>query len=173
MPYSITQKAKIKSKVLAKISMEFSYADSDEDILEIMNKYGVYLEEEPSYVNTRQMKILVIGALAGKVNDYKMAARKMGISEESIVFENDYEKLGRYDVSKLENSMQYSDIIVGPNPHKQANIKGYSSMLSLIRNNPSKYPRLIESHANQSMKITIRNFREALLGTRFVEALNY
>ena len=173
MPYSIAQKAKIKSKVLAKISMEFSYADSDEDISEIMDKYGIHLEEEPAYVNTRQMKILVFGALAGKVNDYKMAARKLGISDDCVVFEKDYEKLSRYDVSRLENSMQYSDIIVGPNPHKQTNINGYSSMLSMIKSNPSKYPRLIESHANQALKITIRNFREALLSTRFVEALNY
>jgi len=173
VPYSIAQKAKIKSKVLAKISLEFSYADSDEEILDIMNKYGIRLEEEPAYVNTRQMKILVFGALAGKANDYKMAARKMGISEENIVFENDYEKLSRYDVSRLENSMQYSDIIVGPNPHKQTNTNGYSSMPSMIKNNPSKYPRLIESHANQALKITIKSFREALLDTRFIEALNY
>lgn len=173
MPYSIAQKAKIKSKILAKVSLEFSCADSDEDILELMNKYGIRLDEEPAYINTRQMKILVFGALAGKVNDYKMAARKLGINEDSIVFENDYEKLGRFDASKLENSMQYSDIIVGPNPHKQMNIKDHSSVLSLLKSNPSKYPRLIESHANQALKITIKNFREALLSTRFIEALNY
>ena len=85
MPYTLAQKGKIKAKVLNKISMEFNYAEDDETLNALLEKYGVHFEEEPAYVNTRQMKILVFGALAGNIKDYRIAAKRLGISESSIV----------------------------------------------------------------------------------------
>ena len=135
-------------------------------------KYGISIDEEPVYVNTHQMKILVFGDLAGKVNEYKKAARMLGINADSLEFENDYSKLGNYNVAKLRNSNTYSDIIIGPNPHKQRGINGHTSLIAMLRSNPSEFPKCIEAHANNALKITISNFKEALLNTRFIEALN-
>ena len=172
MPYSIAQIASIKSKVFAKIGLEFNSAETDEDIEYLISKYGIHFEEEPMYVNTHQMKILVFGSLAGNVNDYKLAAKKIGISEKNIVFENDYSKLGNYDISRLRHSSIYSDIIVGPNPHKTKGIDKYASFLSMLRSNPSEFPRCIEASANSKLKITISNFKDSLLETRYIEALS-
>lgn len=173
MPYTELQKAKIKTKIFAKITTEFSYAETDEDIDGLIKKYGVHFDEGPICIVSRQMKILVFGSLSGRVDDYILAARKLGINSDRIVFENDYSKLGRFDTEKLRNSAQYSDIIVGPNPHKQGNTGGYSSLISKIKNNQSEFPRLIEANANHSLKITVSNFRNALLETRLIENAAY
>lgn len=172
MNYSISQIATIKSKIFAKITLEFENIDTEEDLHYLINKYGIHFEDEPAYVNTHQMKILVYGSLAGNVNEYKMVARKLGINEDRIVFENDYTKLTNYDVARLRNSTQYSDIIIGPNPHSQKGIDGYSSFAAMVRENPSEFPRCIEAKSNNKFKITKSNFRESLLETRYIEALN-
>lgn len=171
MVYTQAQISKIIQKIIAKARHELELAENPEGIVEIMDKYGVTLEEEAIMVSPRRSKILVFGALAGNVNDYKIAAKKMGIPSENIVFETDYDRLHRYDTAKLEYTDEYSDIIYGPAPHKTEGMGDTSSLLAKIEKEPNKYPRLYKCSANGGLKISIHNFKDALSRTRYFEAI--
>ena len=173
MSYSFTELSKIKSKVFAKISAELELANKNDEMDLFLDKYGIIIEEDAMYVDTRTMKILVFGALAGHLKDYQLTAKKMGISLNNIVFEEDYSKLQRYDVSRLENSFEYSDIVFGPVPHKQVGIGDNSSFLASIEKEPNKYPRVVKAVANNQLKLSISSFKDALLRTRYFETLNF
>jgi len=164
-------KSKIVQKILAKVNRELEFAETEEEIKEIMLKYGVVFDDELVLFDPRCSKILVFGALAGKEKDYKMVAKKMGIPEDRIIFESDYDKLKTYNTAKLEYSSEYSDIIFGPVPHKQVGIGDKNSFLSKVKENPSRYPRVIEATANGQLKITISNFKDLLTKTRYFERI--
>ena len=169
MQYSIGQISSIKGKIISKIDREIDLSIENGNLEEVLDKYGIYLEEDIIPVNTRTMKILVFGALAGNLHEYQKASKLTGIDPDHIEFINDYERLGRYDIGRLEYSMSYSDIIYGPVPHSQVGKGSFASGLSRMKDNPDKYPRIIEAVANNSLKITITNFKEALLRTRYFE----
>lgn len=173
MPYTQSQRSKIIQKAMAQVRREFDLATDDEDVVAFMNKYGVTFDEEAMPVEPRTSKILVFGALSGNIDDFRMAAKKMGISENNIVFENDYDRLKHYDVGRLRNSMDYSDIVFGPNPHKQVGMGDTSSILAEMKRNPNEFPRVVEAVANGALKISISSFKEAVLKTRYFEALSY
>lgn len=171
MEYSVSQIAKIKSRIFAKIAVELDLANENNEIEEFLEKYGIVFEEDTMPVDTRTMKILVFGALAGKEKDYKMAVKKSGINPDNVVFIQDYSELKRFNVAKLEYSFDYSDIIFGPVPHKQVGIGDNSSFLAMIKKEPHKFPRVIEAVAEEKLKITITGLKNALLKTRYFETL--
>ncbi len=169
MIYTQAQQHKILNKIISKIRYEIEKACENDEIDELLIKYGVVLEESSMPVNPRTHKVLVFGALAGKENDYKKIAKNLGLRENQVDFISDYKELKRFNTTNLQYSNVYSDIIYGPNPHKQIEMGDTSSLLSVMKREPDKYPRVIEAHANSALKITISNFKEALLKTRLIE----
>lgn len=169
--YSQGQISRIIQKIVAKVSKELELAQEYDSVGEVMEKYGISFDEGPMPVDSRKSKILVFGALAGKQKDYIMAAKKLGIGQENLVFISDYDELNRYDTAKLEYSLEYSDIIYGPAPHKTTGMGDENSFLSKIKREPNKYPKLIVATANESLKLTITNFKNALTNTRYFEAM--
>ncbi len=163
--------AKIKSKVFAKIDSEIELANKENTIDEFLKKYSIVMELEQPYFDSKRAKILVLGALAGNVDDYKTQLGKLGLNKNNVEFINDYDELKRFNAQTLEYSTEYSDIIYGPNPHKQVNIGDNASLLTLLQRNPEKYPRVIEAVANGKLKISINSFKEAVLKTRLFESL--
>ena len=174
MKYSISEFAAIKAKIFAKVAKELELANKNDEMDEVLDKYGVVLEaEERMPINTRTHRILVIGELAGSRKDYQIAAKKMDINPDNIEF-MDYEESKRLDARRLEYSNDYSDIIYGPTPHKINEMGDTSSLLALIENNPMKYPRLIRSKTNSTdgrLKITISGFKDYLKRTFYYETL--
>lgn len=174
MLLSITDKAKIKSRVFAKISNELDNAIRDDELSTFLNKYGIILEEKERLpINTRLAKVLVFGQLAGSKKDYQIVAKKLGINPENIEF-LDYQETKRFPAERLRNSMQYSDIIYGPAPHKCAEMGDTSSLLAEIKKNPMEYPRLIEAKSNTAgtnLKISITVFKECIEKTFYYESL--
>lgn len=168
---SIVDLAKIKSKIFAKIAAEIEIANREDLIDDLLNKYGIVIEYEQPYVDTRRAKILVLGSLAGNIDDYKVQLSKLGLNKNNVEFISDYNELKRFDAQRLEYSTEYSDIIYGPNPHKQINIGDNASLLTMLQRNPEKYPRVIEAVANNKLKISINSFREAVLKTRLFESI--
>ena len=172
--YSFSEVARIKSKIFAKITKELEMANKNNEMDEVLEKYGVVLEEEErTPINTRTHRILVIGELAGSKKDYQLVAKKMDINPDNIEF-MDYEESKRLDARRLEYSNDYSDIIYGPAPHKTNEMGDTSSLLALIETNPMKYPRLIRSKSNSTdgrLKITITGFKEYLRKTFYYETL--
>ena len=172
MQYSMRQIQMIVQKIIAKVQHELEIAQQNDSVEEVMEKYGVTLDENPVQVTPKTSKILVLGALAGKKDNYSLAAKKMNILPENIEFIYDYEKLTHFNAAKLRNSLVYSDIICGPMPHSIENKNG-SSLIAEIRNNPAEYPRLITAEAKSALKLSINSFRNALTKTRYFEATGY
>ena len=174
MEYSISEIAKIKSKIFAKIAKELELANKNDEMDEVLDKYGVVLEEEERMpINTRTHRILVIGELAGRKKDYQIAAKRLDINPDNIEF-MDYEESKRLDARRLEYSNDYSDIIYGPTPHKINEMGDTNSLLALIERNPMRYPRLIRSKTNSTdgrLKITISGFNDYLKRTFYYETL--
>ena len=168
MTYSNKDKTVILQKIIFKIQKEFQSCRTDRDIDTIMEKYGDFLEESNAMpVSKSKSVILVIGALAGKKSEYQLAAKKLGIPEKNIEFINDYSKLGNFNTAKLRYSEKYSDIILGPNPHKMERIDGKSSLLQAIKENPDMYPKLNVAVSNEALKISLSNFKELIKKTRY------
>lgn len=174
MEYSFGEIAKIKSRIFAKIAKELEMANKNDEMDDLLDKYGIILEEEARMpINTRTYRILVIGELAGNKRDYQAAAKSVGINPDNIEF-MDYEESKRLDARRLEYSNDYSDIIYGPTPHKISEMGDASSLLALIENNPMKYPRLIRSKTNSTdgrLKISISGFKDYLKRTFYYETL--
>lgn len=171
--YSTSEIAKIKSKILAKIYYELEIANKNGEMEELLDKYGIVLEEDRMPISIRTHRILVIGELAGSIKQYQLAAKKMGINPDNIEFVG-YQESKRFDARRLEYSKDYSDIIFGPTPHKIYKMGKTSSLLAAIEKEPYKYPRLIRSIANSSdsrLKITLASFKESIKRTLYYETL--
>ena len=62
--------------------------------------------------------------------------------------------------------MSYSDILVGPLPHKVKGIENYSSFLAMAEANPEEFPKIIRLEGSNELKITKHSFLDGLLKTR-------
>ena len=88
-----------------------------------------------------------------------------------IEFELDYTKLHNYDFGNLRNSMTYSDVLVGPLPHKVEGIGSFSSFLAMVDSCPEEFPKVIRLEASNELKITKESFKNGLLNTRLFNDL--
>ena len=62
--------------------------------------------------------------------------------------------------------MNYSDVLVGPMPHKVKGIEGYSSFLAMVEHCPEEFPKVIRLENANELKITKESFKTGLLETR-------
>lgn len=163
--------SKIQSSLFSRIREEFEKANERNELERIIDKYGISFDPEPVPVFTKTQKILVLGDIAvPKQVLVKAAKYEFGISENNLEFENDYERLGRFNTTTLKYSTVYSDIILGPVPHKQAGIGDNSSLATAIERDKVAYPRLLKSK-NLSKPLSKTEFIELLNNSRYVETL--
>lgn len=158
-------------KIIGKIDIEISLALKNGTINDLLEKYGVDIEEIPYFSGvTRRSKILVLGQLSEKIKDYQIVAMKLGIKEENLEF-IDYNGTKHLSIERLRYSNEYSDTICGPIPHKVEGMGDASSFISEMEKNPSEYPKLIKATANESLKFSITGFKNYMLRTRFFEEI--
>lgn len=171
MVYSQSQISDLKSKIIRKINAEINLALKNDTIDELLDKYGVELDEI-QYLSgvTKRSKILVLGQLSGRIKDYKMAAKKLGVEDKNLEF-IDYNGAKHLNAERLKYSCEYSDIICGPVPHKIEGMGDTSSIITKIEHNPSEYPKLIKVTANDTLKFSISEFKESILKTRYFEEI--
>lgn len=171
MVYSQSQIADLRAKIIRKINAEIALALKNGTIDELLEKYGVESEEIIYQTGvTKRSKILVLGQLSGKVKDYQMAAKKLGVKEENLEF-IDYDGAKHLNVERLRYSYKYSDIICGPIPHKVEGMGNASSFIAEMEKNPAEYPKLIKAKANESLKFSVSGFKECILKTRYFEGI--
>ena len=161
----------ILEKVYQKLVKEITEASYENKIDEVLKKYDLQDEIEYSYYDIRSSKILVIGDSVVDKTTLINTAKKFGIKENRLEFQLDYNKLTNYDFGKLRNSMTYSDVLVGPNPHKVAGINGYSSFLAMVEAMPEEYPKIITLESANELKITKQSFINGLLNSRLYNDL--
>lgn len=155
--------ADILENIYQKISREITEAYFNDEIDIILEKYGLNNKISYSYYDRNNAKILVVGDSAIGKDLLLRIAKKFGITEKQIELQLDYEKLTNYNFSKLQNSMTYSDVLVGPIPHK---VGGLDNFISKAESNPEEYPKLIKLEGSNEYKITKNTFTKALLETR-------
>ncbi len=171
MVYSQSQITDLRTKIIRKINAEIALAIKNDTVDELLEKYGVELDEVIYQSGvTRRSKILVLGQLSGKIRDYQMAAKKLGVKEDNLEF-IDYTGAKHLNAERLRYSSEYSDIICGPIPHKVEGMGDTSSFIAEMEKNPSEYPKLIKAIANDSLKFSVSGFKEYILKTRFFEEI--
>lgn len=157
----------ILDKIYQKLTKEVSTAYYNGNIGELLSRYG--FEEEAVghfHYNHNNSKIIVIGESRVNKSDLEYISKKNGIDPKKIEFELDYEKLTNYNFEKFKYNMSYSDVLIGPMPHKVKGLDESSSFLSMVREHPEDYPKIIELRDANELKITKQSFLNGLLETR-------
>lgn len=161
-----TDLAEILEKVYSKIAKEITDAYYNDEIDYILEKYDLKDEISYSYYDFNNAKILVVGNSMISKDVMISIAKKYGIKENRLEFELDYDRLHNYNFGNLRNNMSYSDILVGPLPHKVKGIENYSSFLAMAEANPEEFPKIIRLEGSNELKITKQSFLDGLLKTR-------
>ena len=161
----------LSEKIYQKVLKEVVEASQTNSINKLLKKYGLEDEIEYSYYDLNNSKILVVGDSRVSKDDLTAIAKKYGIRENRLEFELDYTRLHNYNFGNLKNSMTYSDILVGPLPHKVEGIDGFSSFLAMVDACPEEFPKVIRLEASNELKITKESFKNGLLETRLYNDL--
>ena len=168
--FSQQQKDLILRKLMDKVTREFETACENDTLQDLIDDYGIRIGEDEFPVNPKRSKILVVGSLAGKVKEFVMNAAKLNIPSTNIEFRSDYDKLTNNELTKLEYSDKYSDIIFGPIPHSMKGKGEATSIIEYMESRPDRYPRIIRAETLSSqLKLTITSFRNAIRKTRYLE----
>lgn len=161
----------LSEKIYQKVLKEVVEASQTNSINELLKKYGLEDEIEYSYYDLNNSKILVVGDSRVSKDDLTAIAKKYGIRENRLEFELDYTRLHNYNFGNLKNSMTYSDVLVGPLPHKVEGIEGFSSFLAMVEACPEEFPKVIKLEASNELKITKESFKTGILETRLYNDL--
>lgn len=162
-------------EIYSKIVEEVTLANrtSQDELNKVLDKYG-FAEKKQSYqyCNVRSSKIIVFGRTEIKQNILNAIAKALGIQPERIDYVS-YDDTTNYDISNLEYSNKYSDILVGPVPHKAKNMGDYSSMIESIEANSECFPPLIRvTDETGTLRISKTSFKTALSKTQLFKELN-
>lgn len=161
-------------EIYIKITEEITLANrsSEEELNAVLDKYG-FSEKKENYLfcDVKSSKILVLGNTQLSVRDLGGIAKSMGIDPDRLDYELEYERITNYNVENLKYNTKYSDVLVGPVPHKAKGISGASSLIAYIEKNSEEFPKLIRMTDSNALKITKTSFREALTQTRLYKEL--
>ena len=166
--------ANIKGKALSAFRRMLDDAINSDTLDEFLKNYGIELDIEDNpeyYLYSRRTKIYVIGELSGHRKDYILTAKKLGICEDNLEFK-DYSEMKSFNTEKFRNTYLISDIICGPIPHRVPGVSDYSSLIAEMKTNPNVFPKVFIASSNGQLKLTISNFKQAIIQTRFKEKFN-
>jgi hypothetical protein len=110
-------------------------------------------------------KILVFTGHSVKGKDLLGIAKRLGISKDRFEF-YDYEQSKTYRYSQLEHNSVVSAVLFGAVPHKTVGAEDSSSIVSNLERKAKDgviYARILRLYANNKLKLTKTNFREALI----------
>ncbi len=161
----------IYSKIVEEVTL--ANRSGSEELNKVLDKYGLGEKKQSfQYCNVRSSKIIVFGRVEIKQNVLDAISKDMGIHPDRIDYIS-YDDTTNYDISNLEYSNKYSDVLVGPVPHKAKNMGDYSSMIEAIESNSEKFPPLIRvMDETGNLRISKSSFRNALLKTQLFKELN-
>lgn len=120
-------------------------------------------------------KILVIGESPVEIDQLKKATKELHIPLEQVEFRLGYKEAHRYDYSQLKKNHTYSDVLVGPMPHKVRKCEGGSrgtSFIAMAEATPDLFPHIIRLMSGGALKITRHSFQEGLKATFLYQKLS-
>jgi hypothetical protein len=157
------------SEIYYKLLEELHLANRLGDIDSVLEKYGIEsYKEEKKYIELNRAKILLVGDLQVSIDIIYRILKDFDLSPERIEHVS-FKEAKIYPWNKIENSMIYTDIFVGPIPHKLSSIKNHTSLIAMIEEKPQRYPRLHRLEANKALKITKNSFLEALKHSELIK----
>ena len=122
--------------------------------------------------NVRRAKILVLAIQMPNVDDWKLRAKKKyGIPSDRIEF---LSIKSNFNFAHLKYTNAYSDIIVGPVPHKGVGIDDNSSFLAAAERHPEDYPK-VHRMTDSSGELTLSQsaFERCLDASNFIRECVY
>ena len=154
-------------KIYQKVTKEVTEACYNNTVNDVLKKYGLEDEIEYCYYDISNSKILIVGNSMIDKDIMVAIAKRNGIKENRLEFRLDYDRLHNYDFGNLKDNMNYSDVLVGPLPHKVEGIDGYSSFLAMAEAEPDRFPKITRLESANELKITKESFTNGILNTRF------
>lgn len=150
-----------------KISEEISLANRNGCLDEVLKKYDYGQEEKYyPYVDVSRGKILLLGYSEVSINDIYGICKGYGIEKKDIDIMTEYDKLPHFQCDNLRCSNKYSDIFIGPLPHKMSGIGKHSSLLSMIEEKPDDFGKLYTFNDSGVLKITKESLKKAIINSR-------
>lgn len=170
--------------VIEKVVNEINEANlhGNEDIKKILNKYDINEKDFERYTRKKEIhkindmitnrnKILVIGDSRVKMKDLLGVIKDLRIDVDKVEFKLGYEKASGIDLETLRYSNKYTDILMGPIPHKVKGLDSSTYFISEIENNQEEYPNLIKLIDSNALKITKTSFKNGLLNSKLYKLL--
>ncbi len=135
------------NEIFNKIQLEIFHGNASDELDEVLKRYNLssFVEEviptcEFYKNNPRSAKILILSAIVPPMDKWRLnAKKKFGIDGDRIEFQ---EVKQNFDFGRLRNTSAYSDIFVGPLPHKGVGIGDNTSFLAAATNHPEEFPRV-------------------------------
>ena len=172
MPLGYEELEPISNETLNKVRAEILRANTIGTLDLVLEKYGVEIGlpmSEP--MNRTGDTILVLGGLTISKDDLNNLFRKFKIKEKSFEFV-EYDEVTNFNFSKLIANHRYTDIFVGPVPHKAMNIGNASGVIEYLQNAddiPAKIAVLRDNSGE--LKISKRTFKQALEDSMLINAI--
>ena len=119
------------------------------------------LHPNSGYQPYKDGKILIIGDSQVKKELLIPVAKSLGIDKNRLEFVLSYEDGKKYDMSKTQWNENYCLILFGPLPHSGISKGEFGSKIEAVKQTPG-YPPSKTLMANEQLKITKNNFKQAL-----------
>ncbi|MCJ1765039.1 hypothetical protein [Mammaliicoccus sciuri] len=119
-------------------------------------------------------KVLILGVRNGglKSKDINGIFKKAGLRDKYKIIE--YDDMTNFDVSILENSMQYTDIFIGAVPHKMKGIGNTDNPVQkLLEGSETLYPKTQKLMSGNELKITKTNLMNAIADSVLLNSIRY
>jgi hypothetical protein len=156
-------------RVYDKLTEEIIYANRTHQLESLLEKYNLSdVTSKERYIELNRAKILLVGDLKVKMSTIYQILKEYDLNQDHIEHVS-YEDSQTYPWHKLKNSMVYTDVFIGPIPHKVTGIANYSSLLAMIESQPEDYPKLHRLESGNELKITKSNFTEALSNSELLK----
>ncbi|REH76281.1 hypothetical protein [Staphylococcus felis] len=107
------------------------------------------------YLYNDNAKVLILGVRNGelKSKDISGIFKKANLRDRYKIIE--YDDMTNFDISTLENSMQYTDVFIGEVPHKMKGIGDTDNPVQkLLEGSETLYPKIHKLVSGSELKIT-------------------
>ena len=138
--------------------------DSDTNALsEYLKSIGMedLLKLTPHYETYKSGKIIIIGESAINKNIVCGILKEFDIDKDRAELYLEYEDAESFNFKKLRYNPSYRAVLVGPMPHSTSGKVTHSNVIAEMEQE-SGYPRVVRLLANQGLKITKTNLKEAI-----------
>ncbi|MBR2482426.1 MAG: hypothetical protein IKB49_00880 [Alphaproteobacteria bacterium] len=133
------------------------------ELEEALEKWGLgnLLHSDDGFKVDKMGKILIVGDSQVKKELLIPVAKDLGIDKSRLEFVLSYAEAKKYNMSRIQYNRDYCLILFGPVPHSGVSKGDFSSEITAVMSTPG-YPPMKKLVANEQLKITKNNFKQAL-----------